>query len=249
MRIALLGIVVLGCGGRLPGAGDGGDSGDSGADAGAGWTTCSSPSGQRVCYGPDACPFDIKVCLGCINGLKIPSNDSTTLGVCVGSPGLAGGFCSEALDGQLCVQFAPNARNTWTTGEFDLGLLFLRNGAAERVRYADFGLFDGTPLPEPTTCPSLGAARICGGNCGGCASDQFCHGRSPLHPFGFCVPKTPSWCTATNPTACPSGSGCFIFKVQPAAQPLADNEGLCMPKAACLELATSYPGGGTCSGI
>jgi hypothetical protein len=182
--------------------------------------------------------------------LKLTPDDTNTLGFCAGSPQLSVSLCSTATDGQVCFEMAADAGFAWVrTGAFDLGLLFLRNGAADRVRYADFGLFDGTPLPEPTTCPTLNAARICGGNCGGCAPNEFCHGRAPLHPFGFCVPKTPSWCTAANPSACPNGSGCFIFKVQPIAQPLADNEGLCMPKAACLELAASYPGGGTCSGI
>jgi hypothetical protein len=132
------------------------------------------------------------------------------------------------------------------TGDFELGLLFSNSGAADRVRYADFGIFDGTPLPEPATCPMLKSASICGANCGGCPQAQICHGRSPLHPYGFCIPEKKDFCHVG--ALCASASdGCFSFKVQPEAQAVADFYGICLPKTTCQELASSaYLGGGTC---
>lgn len=222
---------------------------DAGADAtvpdAPGWTACSSPSGQRICYGPNHCPKD-QACGACENNLKMP--DTTTLGVCLNSPGALPTFCWWAPDGKVCVSEIPDKQLAWSpgVGDFELGLLFLKNGAGDRVRYADWGLFDGTPLPEPATCPMLKSARICGGNCGGCETGEYCHGRSPLHPYGFCVGNLTGNCLIQSP--CKDTSlGCFIFTVQPEAQPLADKGGLCVPKAVCQELATSaYPGGGSC---
>jgi hypothetical protein len=40
--------------------------------------------------------------------------------------------------------------------------------------------------------------------------------------------------------------GCFIFKVETEAQPLADKYGLCVPIQQCNVLAARLPGGGTC---
>lgn len=150
-----------------------------------------------------------------------------------------------APDGKVCLRVDSH----WTlVGDWELGVLFSRNGAADRVRYADFGLFDETPLPAPATCPSLGVARICGGNCGICAVDEVCHGRAPLHPYGFCMPRYPQGCSLGKP--CPNMSDrCFTFRVQPQAQPLADMYGVCLPRAVCEDLAMNYPGGGTCSGM
>lgn len=245
--IASVAVVLGACGGQLPLDRDAGA--DAGGDSEPGeWTTCSSPGGHRVCYGPNHCFVDKKVCEFCLNGSTFDVTDVVTLGWCAPDPGKATEACSSAADGKVCFQPFPALDFFDVTGDPELGLLLLRNGGGDRVRYADYGLFDGTPLPEPVTCPVLNSARICGGNCGGCAPGEVCHGRSPLHPYGFCVSRTALICDAAKPT-CSTGTGCFVFKVQPAAQPLADTDGLCLPAAVCLDLAANLPGGGACSGV
>jgi hypothetical protein len=234
-------LVILACGG---------DTTPPARDAGKdvqGWTQCASPTGQQVCGGPNQCPFgDGKEC-ACI-----PTVTTNVLSVCATSPGLTAESCQLANDGRVCVEVGgvqPSPGWGPGTGELELGLLFLKNGASDRVRYADFGLFDGTALPEPSTCPTLQSAQMCGGNCGSCAQNEICHGRSPLHPYGFCVPhetELKNTCRPANPCGS-TADGCFLFKVQAEAQAVADNYGLCVPKAMCKELASqTYPGGGTC---
>jgi hypothetical protein len=41
--------------------------------------------------------------------------------------------------------------------------------------------------------------------------------------------------------------GCFIFAVEPEAQPIANQYGICLPVSKCQALATQLPGGGTCT--
>lgn len=157
-----------------------------------------------------------------------------TLGGCVRSPSLdTGTSCWEAPDGKVCISFVtPDAPVVWYSGtaDLDLGILFLQNGAGARVRYADWGLFDGTPLPTPTTCPTLQNARICGANCGGCAPNEICHGRSPLHPYGFCISAMWEVCNVGSPKCSNASADCLSFKVQPEAQALADRFALLRPE-------------------
>jgi hypothetical protein len=127
---------------------------------------------------------------------------------------------------------------------FDLGVLYAKAGYAERVRYADWGLFTGEPLPEPTSCPSVEGVLLCGGNCGGCPPETTCTGRSPLHPYGICAPADD--CSPPEGQWCGPGLGCFIWTVEPEAQALADRLGYCYPLATCEKMAAGVPGGGKC---
>jgi hypothetical protein len=145
----------------------------------------------------------------------------------------------------ICATIAGDAPpDVWFCAPYDVGVLFAMNGAGtpDRLRYADFGLWTGDTLPEPATCPTFSGFQICGGHCGGC-DEGVCIGRSPLHPYGFCAYDTGSGCPAT---ACASDQSCFHYIVQAAAQDLADQEGLCLPKALCEALAADYPGGANC---
>jgi hypothetical protein len=156
------------------------------------------------------------------------------------------GNCMSAPDGDVCL--APEFPNFYdVVAPFNMGVLFLKSGAGDRVRYADYGLFDGTPLPEPSTCPKLSANRICGGNCGGCGANELCHGRSPLHPYGICFSKTTAGCGRNFLKYCTSGEACYLVHVEPSAQKDADEAGRCLPMAACQELvATTELGGAEC---
>lgn len=240
-RVLCFATAVLSCGVVSPGSDGGGDA--SGRDASdAGWTACSSPGGQRICGSAD-CQDDPKTC----------SCWSTrgSVGMCILSPGVQLGNCARARDGDVCVfprgVCDPGGGECAALAPFEMGVLFQQRGAGDRVRYADLGLFDGTPLPLPASCPTLKSARICGGYCGGCGDGETCRGRSPLHPYGFCQPAL-NECSRTNTKNCAPGvEGCFLFRVQPAVQSDADNDGACIPIAACKELASpAYPGGGDC---
>lgn len=251
--MAVLALHACACGGQTNDLDGGRD--DAAFDA-ADWTTCSSPNGQRVCKGPNACPSDDPVCAGgCLNGAGFTGMPDA-LGACGRSPGLKVGiYCWDAPDGDVCLSLAPPGPSVdWApgAGSFELGLLFLQNGAGARVRYADLGLFDGTPLPLPTACPTLQSVRICGGNCGGCAPNEVCHGRSPLHPYGFCIAALAGYvdrCDFAKPACTRPIDDCFAFTVQTEAQALGDRHAICVPKAGCQELETKYPGGGKCAGL
>jgi hypothetical protein len=127
---------------------------------------------------------------------------------------------------------------------FNLGVLFVNAGEADRVRYADLGLFTGDPLPIPEACPRLGIP-ICGGACGGCPGEDLCTGRSPLHPYGICVPPVSGQCSPMS--NCGTGKACFTYLVEPAAQAIADDWGYCLPTDLCEAIASQLPGGGACS--
>jgi hypothetical protein len=125
----------------------------------------------------------------------------------------------------------------------------------DRVRYADFGHFDGRPLPSPPGCPSAGGFTPCGGGCPPCPGDMLCASRSPLHPFGFCIPhNTDAIGTCRIVDAGPdsgecrdASTACFTFTVEPEAQALADLHGVCLPVDECQSLANGLPGGGRCT--
>jgi hypothetical protein len=255
MRIALA-LFMLGCGGVASGS-DGGDAAadvsadstvakDAGGDAG--WTDCRSPDGFQVCYGTHQCaPAD---CTFCQANFSNPKNMELT--VCANDAWANSGAqsCWDACrDGELCVRSVP-ASTLFSCGGASLGKLFDINGGRDRVRYADWSLYDGMDLPLPATCPSLGLP-LCGGACPPCAAKHLCTGRSPLHPYSMCVPENsklmggPEYCTKAKP-ACPNGMWCFVFKVQPSTQALADEGGYCTPSAQCQAAASNLPGGGFC---
>jgi hypothetical protein len=227
-------------------AGTGGGAGASGGAAGApdgGWTACSTP--DWVTCGVPECP----VRPGC------------TLCQPAKPPGLYG-LCAETLDinhisykpGDGAILYTPDPQVTpkshlWEA-PFSAGVFLAAHGQEARVAYADRGLWTGEPLPMPTTCPQPPGARHCGGYCGGCPAGEICTGRSPLHPYGACIPTSPNICSR-NPDvkdggACSPGDRCFIFTVEPARQPLADAKGFCVPKALCEAYAAHLPGGVQC---
>ena len=148
----LLFIGASACGGVVS-AGDAGDAGLESLD-GPGWTTCAAPDKSQVCRGPNQCPDD-NACGGC---LPVTGND---LGLCASS--LLNEQCPYEDDGFVCVESEFPNLGVWTQGTFNLGGLFAKNGAADRVRYADFGLWTGEAIPNPLSCPTLTSALMCGG--------------------------------------------------------------------------------------
>ena len=54
-------------------------------------------------------------------------------------------------------------------------------------------------------------------------------------------------CTRQGLPCKKAGTGCFLYAVEPSAQPLADGNGYCLPIDQCQAMATSWPGGGTCT--
>jgi hypothetical protein len=283
MRVAfafiIIAIVAIACtlaacgsSGR-PGTGptqDGGASQDAYADVwgDGGWTQCTSPDHLAVCGGPDHCSATSAACTLCGRCLlnepgctsQDPLNACGNDGLLAALGGTSPQGCPACPDGMICVVWDQQdiKYNGFTCSPFDLGVLFAKNGAADRVRYADMGLWDGGALPSPpATCPTVPGLEMCGGACGDCpdGGGEFCTGRSPLHPYGFCVPKDPGvGCTASKDecgiggvVGPEAGVGCFSYTVQPDAQAVANQMGICLPTALCQAAAAGLPGGGTCS--
>lgn len=224
------------------------------------WTQCTSPDGYAVCGGPAQCPASSAACQSCGVG-SIGGGDAGgaqgSLYACVNDALVAFGAPSDkvCLDGAIYVaEYAPDA---FVCAPYDLGVLFAKNGATDRVRYVDMGVWTGDPLPLPTSCPNIPGLQLCGGNCGPCPNQEMCTGRSPLHPYSFCVPQD----TGASPglgcnagSGCPgpgnvpdAGIGCLTYKVEPSAQAFADKSGICLPDDLCKAAAAGLPGGGTCS--
>ncbi len=255
---AALALASAGCGGiaSVPGhAGLGGSGGQAGLDGGAGadaspdagWTQCSAPDGLRLCKGAYDCqPSSPKDC-ACYG------YDDAGPGMCAvwfdqGDNSRYFALCSICPDGDICAAWY-GGHDSFFCAPYEAGILYAQNGAPDRVRYADRGLWTGDPLPLPATCPDLGFP-ICGGHCGACPSGV-CTGRSPLHPYGLCVPAQlpggkSNGCGAGSDVSCPSGYGCFTYTVQPAGQAVADY-GFCLPTDYCKNAAANLPGGGKCS--
>lgn len=235
-------VVSASCGGRtetlegttLADAGNGGD-GSAAQDI------CRSQNGFAVCGGPNDCfPQPAPdACSACIH-------DPGRVGICLNDAlTVVPPLCPACTDGRICVE-AILEGGGWFCVPFEVGTLFAANGSGDRVRYADFGLWTGEPLPVPATCPAIDGITLCGGNCAGCPVAQTCTGRSRLHPYGVCVPSTARSCAKNGPP-CDAGEECFMFQVEPAAQALADENGLCISSALCARLASSYPGGASCA--
>jgi hypothetical protein len=181
-----------------------------------------------VCHGPSQCPGGgDAVCVVCgDDALHYPDEG---VSVCGNQAWAAfnGSDCGRSCtDGSICVkEFSGGA--SYFCAPFDLGILFAQNGGGDRVRYADMGLWTGAPLPEPSTCPAIAAPQLCGANCGPCPPGETCTGRSPKHPYGFCGPRSYEAC-AVSPHSCGDpGSGCMTYTVEPQAQMLANQWGIC----------------------
>ncbi len=251
---------ALSCGGVAgstvthPDAGADGMSTSPDAEAGSegGWTQCTAPSGYAVCGGPSLCSATSPQCTVCGNPVSSqPGATDGGLNVCFNNALLAfnGQPCgSGCVDGSVCVAELSSDTHLFWCSSYDLGVLFSRNGGADRVRYADLGAWTGEPLPAAATCPAVAGLEICGGNCGPCsATADVCTGRSPLHPYGFCVPPGLGGPCDAGAGCATAGVGCFVYTVQAAAQVLADQYGMCLPNALCKAAAAGLPGGGSCS--
>jgi len=240
--------LLCACGGLFGG-------GDSGADAGrddAGYTTCTTPEGFAICGTTVPACSSSGSCGQCV-----PAND-VPVGVC-GSTyvSLPQRSCDDWCDqGEVCLDWIWDG--AYWCAPFSLGVLLERHAAGheEIARYGDLSAWTGDAIPEPATCPSVTGSQLCGGACAACAADNICAGRSPLHPWGVCVPDQPPSDQyhepgdgGFGPTTCSpdGGNAVFTFTVDPASQPVADRYGRCMPVAMCQALAANLPGGGRCT--
>ena len=230
-----------GSGGAAGSAGSGGATGGAAGAPDGGWPECSAP-GFAVCG--KACPEGRPGCSVCF-----PPPAPDKFGVC-GESLLKGEVPGKPSDGRVLATrnaTLTSATFSLTSVAFAGGVFLAEHGQGDRVAYADRGLFTGAPLPEPTTCPSLVAGKVCGGLCGGCPLGQRCTGRSPLHPHGICVPDEPAECRhpVVSGWTCKSADACFVFTVEAERQGLANFNGFCLPKAEC-EAYRTLPGGGEC---
>jgi hypothetical protein len=248
--------LAMACGGLTSpdsdsGSGDGDTSGDGGAGDGAGWTNCSSPNGYMVCGGPNDCNAgtdcaqycqqtgnELQACNGGIDNIGFVDNPPCPDGTLL-LPGDKQQFTDSPLLGECVVD--------------EIGQLFHRNGADARLMYADFSAYDGTPLPQPATCPAVTGLTLCGGTCtGSCASGSYCYGRSPKHPYSLCTING-GVCSTADQTDCKTfgqsnkmSVGCLIFSDDSASQTTADAHGICVDAPTCAAAASSYPGGAKC---
>ena len=230
--------------------GDGGAGGSAGAalDAGvgadAGWTNCSAPE-WKGCGTPD-CPDGRKDCTLCSI-----SGDAGLLGTCAGSL-LSNDVGDKPSDGRVLLSGQGSFSTVPLFLEnvpYNAGIIVANHGQVDRLGYADRGVWTGDALPMPKTCPSIPDVPTCGGYCGGCPVGQICTGRSPLHPYGICIPENAGVCSTVSSVPgdqCASGEGCFIFKVEAAHQKVADATGFCVPLKECQAMAANLPGGGFC---
>ena len=235
-------LVIVGCGGTIVGpasdaSSDGSTQADSGTISDAVSSACSTSEGYELCGAATICNVNC-TCSG------------KDYGTCVTAPSPYDGLdCTPGVDGNVCTaEHNGDGSLFWIDTAYDFGALLAQSGAATQVRYADLSLWTGDPLPNPTTCPTIGAS-LCGGACGQCPNNQVCVGRSPVHPVGVCDPDQTAPCGPDSAFdyPCPAPNGCFVYSVQTAAQPDANIRGICVPLAQCQALAQGLPGGGVCT--
>ena len=170
------------------------------------------------------------------------------MSVCAESIGPDQSF-EKPKDGEILLSLAESFSANLLSAPFNAGIIVANHGQGDRVGYADRGVWTGDPLPLPKTCPAIPDVPTCGGFCGGCPVGEICTGRSPLHPYGICVPETAGICSrvaGVNGDKCSVSDGCFIFSVEPEHQKVADATGFCLPLAECQAIAAKLPGGGRC---
>jgi hypothetical protein len=232
---------------------------DAGPADEAGYTRCTTPEGWGICGPATGCAATAnrEGCKLCFCPLVAeddgPLSPECIAGDALRSVGLCDGLLDElgsspCEDGLVHYDFFGHER-VRQCFPYSVAVLLSRYVTdRDRLRYADFGLFTGEPLPEPSTCPSLAALRLCGPACGACADGERCTGRSPLHPHGFCY-RNSSWCSLSpsDRAVCREGQGCFTFIVESSGQAVADRNGMCLPRALCEALAAELPGGGACT--
>jgi hypothetical protein len=255
---ALLTALLVACGGKVDTGADASDGGDAGLDVAqgdGGWTMCEAPSGIGVCGGPNDCGAQCTFCGSVV--------DASELRACSDVPDFDPD-AGKAWDGYVCPDGALNAcsgdngaPDCWDNhcvGD-DLPKLYLLNGRPDLARYADRSTYTGDPLPPPpTSCPAVSSGlELCGGACGPCQDGtKTCTGRSPLHPYSLCVESEPVSfpCSRGSVGYCNqvrAGFMCLTFKVDDAAQTMADTFSLCVDGTTCQAAAQSYPGGAFCT--
>lgn len=252
-------LAIAGCGGAIDPhdaavRDSSSDATDSGATEAGAWTSCSGPEGYRICRGSNRCP-DLPCCLDpeppsetnyaatvCYDDSLfdyIVAHSNKDLWGCVSCEGVCANlrYAGPAVPGSLdCVPY-------------EIGVLYADGGAADRLRYADLGLWRNEPIPANAgACPSVSGFKLCGPGCGTCSGpSERCMGRAPLHPTGVCVSTAARACNANlASTGCYSTESCFTFTVELEAQAVADQYGRCVDAATCSGLAASIPGGGRC---
>lgn len=245
----MLSCAAAACGGR-DAAPDAGPQ-DAGRDAPGVWTPCASPSGYAVCGGPNRCPPDSPECMKtCTNMPYSPTEIPGPAALCWNDPFVAWrktsgvqGAPGPCGDGNVMIR--PYGGSTaWLCVPFEVGELMARSGAVERVCYADGSTFTNTPIPSSASCPQPGAAKYCGLGCGSCGGGEVCWGLSPTHPIGMCLPGAKiNGCGVSTQALC-GAAPCFIFRVQPEAQSVADEVGQCLQPGVCEEAASKL--GGKC---
>jgi hypothetical protein len=204
-----------------------------------------------VCGGPNHCPYYGCAFAGTYCGHAgdcMPDCDHDGfVGPCIGSESLAQASAMSigCGDGGIYAGLGDSEPALCLAATY--GGIYCDNDAGNELRYADYSSYTcGTPPPETTSCPTLSGVELCGAACGGCLdSSNVCTGRSPLHPYGVCIPKSPRACS----TGCLAGEKCFRFTVSPADQTVADAHGLCLPGTLCDALAAGLPGGGACASL
>lgn len=251
------GAAHAGAGGQQDGGGASGASGASGAGGAGGldWGECSTPDNAFCGYAQcTACPGALPCFSDTVDGGR-------TYGLCayLGDWELPEYLMNAPEDGRIIYDVYPlkAASSHWLWGftvslPFSAGLYLEAHDKSQYVTYADRGKWTGAPLPEAKECPEVAGLDLCGGNCGGCPAGELCTGRSPLHPWGFCVPESVNEkdgnCTAATSgnLYCSAGYRCFLYDVEEEQQPVADANGFCLPTALCDAAAAGLPGGGRC---
>jgi hypothetical protein len=266
MRWFGVAFAMVACGGSVATSPDGGTSDDGASPSGdaAGWTSCTSPGGARICSGPAQCPDSKQGDTCSCDG---PFSNPQVLRLCLTDhPGPNDGYsnppdlnCGRCPDGMICIAAWQGGAVDFCAA-YDFGVLYANAGQSgpDMVRYADGSKFTSTPLPQHQSCPSVSGLQLCGPGCDPCpTSAPICTGRSPTHPYSWCAPD-PHSLGGADPygggdtrngykgPACAQGASCFVYKTEPELQSIAKDAAICLPTAECQAAAANLPGGGTC---
>src|SRR5205809_659069 len=114
-------------------------------------SACVSEAGYQVCEGINGCPSDAS----CSCNVNCPCIFANGSGPSVCLNGAFHSFqdanriaCWDCETGNLCVAFAGGPLATaLTCAPLELGLLLIKNGGEELVRYEDYALWSGEMIP------------------------------------------------------------------------------------------------------
>ncbi|MBI2396040.1 MAG: hypothetical protein HYV09_41135 [Deltaproteobacteria bacterium] len=214
-------------------------------------SACTFPNGVRICS--ETCGADFKSCEVCVqfkdvDGRKMAVGTCTTDG-----DKMLGARCPRCSEpGYLCAQ-----------QEIDDTLVCVNPAICETQKargdstrpcyWPDVTPWSGAePIPN-VGCPAAGL-DLCGGGCGdACPTGTSCFGRSPSHPIGICARVFREGGGALGcrrgSFGCNTGEACFIYKVDPTQQMLANEHGFCMQVDRCISIKNVLPGGAFCTGV